>query len=224
MRIASIATQPATRSPSGSCRCATAGFCRVVVDAIPTAPALRLHLEHLVYSDLVSNRGSFAVANADTGALRAFDEDTRVKECLGCTLLGTKMRDIRLICRRISRVNQWKLFNGHACQKMGSESVTSNEGLRTDLEQTEVEVSLSVRTFDGALVVLDLRDRFEWTRILRVEHLERELVPVDGDGKVVPRFFVERRLEQHGAVVRADAEHTRIGVRHRRIEWGPWYE
>lgn len=54
--------------------------------------------------DLVSNRDSLAVANADT-VLRAFNEDTRVEECLGCALLDTMMRDVCLICRGISRVD-----------------------------------------------------------------------------------------------------------------------
>ena len=82
-------------------------------------------------------------------------------------------------------------------------------------------VSHSGRTFDGALVVLDRRDRFQFVPVRRVEHLKSGLVPVDNDGKVVPDVFVERRLEQHGAVVRADAERTRSDVRRRRIEWGP---
>lgn len=51
--------------------------------------------------------------------------------------------------------------------------------------------------------------------------MQSKLVPVDGDGKVVPcAALVERRLKQHAAVVRADAEHTRGVVRQRRIEWG----
>lgn len=71
----------------------------------------------------------------------------------------------------------------------------------TDLDQTDVEISLSVRTFDGARVVLDIRDGFKRLPVLRVVHLESKLVPVDDDGKVVPRIIDTRRLEQHAGVV-----------------------
>ncbi len=84
-----------------------------------------------------------------------------------------------------------------------------------------MEVSLSVRTFDGARVVLDRRDSFQWVRVLRVVHLESELVPVDGDGKVVPRDFVERRLEQPNTVVRADAEYSSAGSDTAELDWVP---
>ena len=76
------------------------------------------------------------------------------------------------------------------CQKTGFESAE-----RTDLEQTEVEISLSARTFGRARVVLNVRDCLKLARVLRVEHLEIELVRVDEDGKVVPRRLIELRFE-----------------------------
>ena len=85
-----------------------------------------------------------------------------------------------------------------------------------------MEISLSARTFGGARIVLNVRDSLKLARVLRVEHLKSELVRVDEDGKVVPRSLVEGRLEQHAAVVRADAEHVRVCFLQCRIEWGPW--
>jgi hypothetical protein len=85
-----------------------------------------------------------------------------------------------------------------------------------------MEISLSVRTFGCARVVLDARNSFKLAPVLRVEHLESETVPVDDDGKVVPNGLVEWRLEQHAAAVRVDAEHIRGGTRQCVIKWGPW--
>lgn len=64
-----------------------------------------------------------------------------------------------------------------------------------------MEISLSIRTFRCARVVLDARNSLKLAPILRVEHLESESIPVDGDGKVVPNGLVEWCLEQHAAIV-----------------------
>lgn len=58
-----------------------------------------------------------------------------------------------------------------------------------------MEISLSIRTTNSARVILNCCYGFERERVGRVEHFESEVVPVDDNGKVVPRGLKERGVE-----------------------------
>ena len=62
----------------------------------------------------------------------------------------------------------------------------------TYLQDAEVEFTLSFGAGLHPLVVLWWRDRFERLRSRGVVHREREVVPVDNNGKVVPGSTGER--------------------------------
>jgi hypothetical protein len=67
--------------------------------------------------------------------------------------------------------------------------------LETNLEHTEMKISLSIRTTSSARVILDRCYGFERERAGRVEHFESEVVPVDDNCKVVPRGLKERGVK-----------------------------
>jgi hypothetical protein len=96
--------------------------------------------------------------------------------------------------------------------------------LETNLEHAEMEIPLSLWTTASAQVILDFCYCSEWVSIQRVEHLESETAPVDDNGKVVPRGWRERCVEQYGAIVRTDAECRGVGrgTGRRRIERCPY--
>ena len=65
----------------------------------------------------------------------------------------------------------------------------------TNLEHTEMKISLSFWATGSARVVFGRCYSFERVRARRVEHFECEVVPVDDNGKVVPRGSQERGAE-----------------------------
>src|SRR6266404_7552514 len=125
----------------------------MAITRISLPPTLYCNAKYMYVKecDLVTNRNSLAVANADL-VLRVLDENTRVPESLGFTLLDTMMRNVRLILRRILGVNQRKLCKG-ACIR--SWVLEMRRRFRTDLDHPYVEVPLALSAFGDTRVVLD---------------------------------------------------------------------
>jgi hypothetical protein len=67
-------------------------------------------------------------------------------------------------------------------------------------------VSLSLWATASARIIIGFRYCFERGCIQREVHLKSELVPVDDNGKVVPRLWLGLCVEKYGAIVRTDAE------------------
>lgn len=56
------------------------------------------------------------------------------------------------------------------------------------LQDTKVELALSVGTCHGTLVRLCCRDELQWSSSDGMEHRKRKVVPVDNNSKVVPAW------------------------------------
>ena len=101
------------------------------------------------------------------------------------------MNHISPLLGRIIRISQGQLFpRFHSVKAISEQKVTC-------LQDTKVEFALSIGTYFRALIALCRGDKLQWVSSHRVVYCERDAVPINFNGKVVPGSVGELGGEQH---------------------------